>query len=240
MEYSLHSLLGEYLTEMAVTSCAETTLRVRGIYLGNALKWFRQNQIRTPQAVTAAHLRCYQQHLFRQRKRNGQPLAISSQCSRLSVIKGWFQWMVKRSVIPASPAEPLQLPRLGYKLPIYLNQEEAESVLGQPCLTTPIGIRDRALLEVLYSTGLRRTEILQLHLHDIDKNHCLVIVRGGKGKRDRIVPIEKPGDGRDVSSFSQHSRVTCSSGNDSRRLQLRYCYRTFSVPLLTLRTVDMT
>src|SRR5207247_3577585 len=53
----------------------------------------------------------------------------------------------------------------------------------------PLGIRDRAMLEILYSSGLRRTELLQLRLYDVDQNHGLLTVRQGKGKRDRVVPI---------------------------------------------------
>src|SRR6516225_8356205 len=70
-----------------------------------------------------------------------------------------------------------------------MNRDCTELVLKQPALEKPLGVRDRALLEVLYSTGIRRMEILKLKLYDVDKNHVLVSVREGKGKRDRVVPI---------------------------------------------------
>ena len=97
--------------------------------------------------------------------------------------------MAHRNYISDDPAAELELPRVSYKLPRVLNKDEAERVLQQPNVDRPLGLRDRALLEVLYSTGLRRMEILKLKLYDLDKNLGLIAVREGKGKRDRIVPI---------------------------------------------------
>ena len=95
----------------------------------------------------------------------------------------------RRTYIPRDPASELELPRVGYKLPNVLNKEEAELVLQQPNLQRSLGIRDRAFLEMLYSTGIRRMELLQLKLYDVDKKHELVTIREGKGRRDRVVPI---------------------------------------------------
>ena len=64
-----------------------------------------------------------------------------------------------------------------------MNKDDAERVLSQPDVRKPLGIRDRAMLEILYSSGLRRTELLQLRLYDVDQNHGLLTVRQGKGKR---------------------------------------------------------
>ncbi len=73
--------------------------------------------------------------------------------------------------------------------PRVLNKDEAERVLSQPKIEVPLGIRDRAMLELLYSSGLRRMELLHLKLYDVDQKHGLVTVRQGKGKRDRVVPV---------------------------------------------------
>jgi integrase/recombinase XerD len=78
---------------------------------------------------------------------------------------------------------------VGYKLPSVLNKDEAEQVLMQPDLVERLGIRDRALLEFLYSTGIRRMELLRLKLYDVDQKHGLVTIREGKGRRDRVVPV---------------------------------------------------
>jgi len=153
------------------------------------LTWCKAARISTPAEVSRNSLESYQQHLFHYRKRDGKPLAVASQHSRLAPLKIWFKWLTHRNFIPEDPASELELPRVGYKLPNVLNKDEAELVLMQPNLEKPLGIRDRAMLEFLYSTGIRRTELLQLKLYDVDRKHGLATIREGKGKRDRVVPV---------------------------------------------------
>jgi integrase/recombinase XerD len=153
------------------------------------LKWCRRSRTTAPTQVTRASLESYQRYLFQYRKKDGQPLAIASQHSRLAPLKVWFKWLTYRKYIPRDPAAELELPRVGYKLPNVMNRDEAERVLSQPNVGEPLGIRDRAMLEMLYSSGLRRMELLHLRLYDVDQKHGLVTVRQGKGKRDRVVPI---------------------------------------------------
>lgn len=153
------------------------------------LAWCNYNQISLPVQVTRSSLEIYQRYLFDYRKKDGQPLAVASQHSRLAPLKSLFKWMVRRGHISEDPAFDLELPRVGYKLPCVLNQEEVELVLQQPRVQTAGGIRDRAMLEMFYSTGIRRMELLQLRLYDVDKKHGLLTIREGKGKRDRVVPV---------------------------------------------------
>ncbi len=70
-----------------------------------------------------------------------------------------------------------------------LNVREVETVLAVPNLATTIGIRDRAMLETFYSTGIRRMELINLHLHDIHADRGTLMVRQGKSKKDRMVPV---------------------------------------------------
>jgi len=153
------------------------------------LKWCRRNRVTAPNQVTRTFLESYQRYLFQYRKKDGQPLAVASQHSRLAPLKVWFKWLTHRKYIPQDPAAELELPRVGYKLPNVMNRDEAERVLSQPNIGEPLGVRDRAMLEMLYSSGLRRMELLHLKLYDVDQKHGLVTIREGKGKRDRVVPI---------------------------------------------------
>lgn len=186
---SLATILARHLQYLAVKGFAESTLRVRNVHLGLFLKWCERNRTTDPSRVSKACLERYQQYLFDYRKKDGQPLAVASQHSRLAPLKVWFKWMARNNYIPDDPARELELPRIGYKLPNVLNKEEAERVLSQPKIELPLGVRDRAMLEILYSSGLRRMELLHLRLYDVDQNHGLITVREGKGKRDRVVPI---------------------------------------------------
>jgi integrase/recombinase XerD len=93
-------------------------------------------------------------------------------------------------VILSNPASELELPRKGVQLPReVLNEREVEVVLGQPDTSDRYGVRDRTMMEVLYSTGIRRRELAELGLYDIDAVRGTLMVRSGKGNKDRVVPI---------------------------------------------------
>jgi integrase/recombinase XerD len=105
-------------------------------------------------------------------------------------LKSFFKWLARNNVILYNPASDLELPKLEKRLPRnVMNAAEAESVINQPDTTTPLGVRDRAILETLYSTGVRRMELVGLTLFDLDVSRGTVMVREGKGKKDRMIPI---------------------------------------------------
>jgi integrase/recombinase XerD len=200
----LSGLLERYLQHLAVKGFAETTLRVRRVHMRMFLTWCKTNRIAFVEQIKRTSLEAYQRYLFDYRKKDGRPLAVASQLTRLAPLKVWFRWMNRRNYIHHDPALELELPRISYKLPGVLNKDEAELVLQQPNVQRPLGIRDRALLEMLYSTGIRRMELLQLKLYDVDKKHGLVTIRQGKGKRDRVVPVGE----RALFWFEQYLIVT--------------------------------
>jgi integrase/recombinase XerD len=152
------------------------------------VRWCSRLGTKSPSAVTERLVERYQEYLFFYRKKNGQPLAVSSQYSQLSLIKLWFVWMKRKNSISNDPTLGLELPRLAYRLPTVLTAEQIELVLLQPRVEVATGIRDRAILEMLYSTEIRRMELLRLSLFDVDRKLGVLTIREGKGKRDRVVP----------------------------------------------------
>lgn len=105
-------------------------------------------------------------------------------------VRAFFKWLARENRILYNPASELVLPRIERRLPKHvLSAEEVEAVLAQPDLSEPTGVRDRAMLEVLYSTGIRRAELANLALFDLDAERGTLLVRQGKGKKDRMVPI---------------------------------------------------
>ena len=178
-----------YLKSIAVKGFSENTLRVRQVYLEMFLRWCGQNGILSAGEVTFRVLEGYQEYLFFHRKLDGQPLSSSSQYSRLALIRLWFRWMQRYGYIAQDPTIEIELPRLAYRLPTVLTKAQIEHVLAQPNIQTAVGIRDRAIMEVLYSTGIRRAELMRLNLGDIDRERGVVTIREGKGRRDRTVPI---------------------------------------------------
>jgi integrase/recombinase XerD len=115
---------------------------------------------------------------------------VRSQHGRLIPVRALFSWLVKRNHLLSNPASDLELPRLDRRLPrAVLAQSEVEAVLCGIDTGTAMGTRDRAIIEVLYSTGLRRMEGINLRWDDIDAERGTVFIREGKGKANRMVPI---------------------------------------------------
>jgi len=108
---------------------------------------------------------------------------------RLIVIRALFKWMAKNNLILFNPASEVDYPKVGFRLPkVVFTPAEVEQVLAQPDLGEPLGLRDRAILETFYSTGLRRMEVANLDLTDLDEGRGTLLVRQGKGDKDRVVP----------------------------------------------------
>ncbi len=140
--------------------------------------------------ITKPILERYRSHLHHWRQPNGKPLSARTICGRLIPIRSFFRWLTRQNYLLYNPASELELPRLGKRLPQQtLTIEEAEQVLKQPDISDAEGLRDRAILEVFYSTGIRRMELLNLKTEDIDSNRGVLAVRHGKGNKDRFVPI---------------------------------------------------
>ena len=193
-ETALEWFLREHLQALAIQNYSEHTVRNRLVHIGYFVAWAQEHGLREPIEVTRPVLERYQRHLFYYRKKNGEPLSFRSQHARLVPLRVWFRWLTRQNHILHNPASELELPRLGRTLPKnILSVEEIERVMMQPDIEEPIGLRDRAILELLYSTGLRRLETIQLKLYDLSLDRGLILVRQGKGKKDRYVPIGERG-----------------------------------------------
>lgn len=169
---------------------AEQTVVIRRFALNHFILWCAENRISTLAALTRESLERYQQYLSCRRQRNGQPLALNTQIARLNPLKAFCKWLARNGHLPSNPAADLCIPRVPRRLPGRVpTVAEVRRILAIPDTTTPGGIRDRAILEVLYSTGVRRMELVGLGIHDLSLDENSVIVRSGKGNRDRVVPL---------------------------------------------------
>ena len=187
---SLTAMLERYLLWLETHHFAALTVYVRRVTQARFLLWCHERSITKARQVTPEMLERYQRHLFYYRKRDGGRLSISSQAHWLTALRSWFAWMERERLIEHDPACRLQLPKEEKRLPRHaLSQQEVEAVLAQADLSCPFGLRNRAILETLYSTGLRRAEAAALQLSDVDRQRSVVLVRCGKGNKDRFVPI---------------------------------------------------
>ena len=186
----LWGLLDEYLDALRVQDYAPETVRTRQSNLGQLLRWCDERSVVEATEVTPPVLERFQRHLYYYRRPDGRPIGFGAQYHLLSGVRQFFRWLARRRVILFNPAAELQLPRRGRRLPrLVLTADQAQRVLDQPNVALDLGIRDRAILETLYSTGIRRKELAQMTIYDLDVVRGTLMVRQGKGRKDRVVPI---------------------------------------------------
>ena len=186
----LFALSETYLQWMLERNYSENTVKNRRVSLRYFLEWCVDRSLSKPSEITKPVLERYQRSLFHHRKENGDPLTMRTQNVRMVSVRAYFKWLCRQNYMLYNPASELELPRLEKRLPKHiLSHQEAETILNQPDITENFGVRDRAILEVLYSTGLRRMEIANLKLHDLDVDRGTLMIRQGKGKKDRMIPI---------------------------------------------------
>jgi integrase/recombinase XerD len=230
---SLYHYLQRFNAWSLERNYAQATICGREVSLRYFIGWCLERGINRPQHVTKPLIERYQSHLFVYRKQDGQPLSARTQHGRITPIRAWFKWLAKQNFILYNPASDLDLPRMEKRLPKHiLSSKEAETVLAVPDLTTTTGIRDRAMLEVLYSTGMRRMELIHLTLFDIDAERGTVMIRQGKGKKDRMIPIGERAIAW-VEKYRDDVRTGLSTGADEGTLFLTYLGEAFTPNRLT-------
>lgn len=180
----------EYLAALEVRNFSPFTVNGRRLGLIAFLRWCQERDLFRPQDITRPILESYQRWMHRHRKANGHPLGFTTQCERLLAIKDYFRWLCRQNVIPHNPASELEMPRSEKNLPKgTLSAIEIERILAAPDVTQPLGLRVRAIVETLYSSGIRRMEVVRLQLGDINIERRVLMIRQGKGKKDRVAPI---------------------------------------------------
>jgi integrase/recombinase XerD len=117
-----------------------------------------------------------------------QGLGTRSRARHLVTIRGFYRFLVGEKLTQANPAKMVDLPKTGRKLPDVLSIDEVKALLETPDTSTPLGLRDAAMLELLYAAGLRVSELVSLGVADVNLEACFVRVFG-KGSKERIVPI---------------------------------------------------
>ena len=180
----------DYELWLRVHNYAATTISGRHRYLGYFFAFAAARGVTSRETVTLELLLAYQHDLYLRRKTDGAPLSFGTQMQRLLPLVQFCSWLRREGRIAQNPAADLVMPRPDRRLPeATLSADEMVAVLAAPDVTRPLGLRDRAVLEVFYSCGLRRAELIGLLVRDIDLDRGTVFVRSGKGAKDRFVPI---------------------------------------------------
>ena len=182
--------LKKHLSYLAVRGFAQGTIDNREFVINRFIAWCDMRDLEDVKLITRPVLESYQRYLHYFRRPNGEPFSMATQAKQLISVKMFFQWLARDNHILFNPAAELELPKVRKQLPrAILSIEEVEHLLSQPDTFAPQGVRDRAMLEMLYSTGLRRTELAMVRVQDVDLKAATVFVRQGKGGYQRLVPV---------------------------------------------------
>jgi len=164
---------------------SQLTIRNYAHYLNRFVHWFEQQGHQDMTELDQEVMRKYRVFLARFTDDHGDPLSKKTQGYHIIALRSWLKWLVKNDVEVLQP-EKVDLPKGESQHMQFLNIEQLERLLNQPNPSTPAGLRDKAILEVLFSTGLRVSELVSLNRDQIDtlKREFGVI---GKGRKPRVV-----------------------------------------------------
>lgn len=183
-------LMREFVDACKAKGFSERTAQGRHRALRRFILWCDERALTHPRDITLPIIERYQRHLYHYRKANGQPLSFASQRAEVTPLKSFFQWLTRSHHILYNPAADIELPRQTMRIPRHVFAvADVDSILNQTDVSTPQGVRDRAILETFYSTGIRRAELVALNEQDINLEGGTLIVIEGKGKKDRMVPL---------------------------------------------------
>ena len=157
------------------------------------LGFLEDRGVNEPHQLTRQEVEAYQVSLLHRRKPNGDTVSIRTRYSKVSAVLRFLRFLHQTKVILVNPGRDIQQSRLPRKLlPKLPTVEEVERLLETPDVATPLGLRDRAILEVLYSSALRNGELRRLRLLDLDLERLQLRLCDSKGRKSRVVPLGEP------------------------------------------------
>ena len=180
-----------FLEHLSARAYSQGSIDAHRWALKGFVEWAAILELDAPASFSRGTMEAYQLHLHQYRSpRTKEPLVVNTQIARLGCVRRFFAWLCSTGMIPANPAADLDLPRKQARhLPKALNPDEITRLLAQPNTGDPFGLRDRAMLELFYATGIRRTEMANLDHGDYDPQARTLLVRKGKNGKSRLLPV---------------------------------------------------
>ena len=183
-------VLSQYEDHLSVRYAAKTAKGYLSV-LRQYLAWLDARGVALA-AATSADLVAYQRDLVAVRKPDGRAYSADHQMQHVTVLRSFYGFLVRRGFLLTNPTGLLEYPRGETHLPrSILSKEEVRRLLEGPDARSPVGLRDRAILETFYATGIRAGELASLKLDDVDTEDRLLRVVLGKGRKDRNVPLTR-------------------------------------------------
>jgi integrase/recombinase XerD len=188
----LNDFAEKYRQHLAIRNYAQGTIKGHLFFLNRFIKYLGELGITELAAVTRDVIRDYQTHLYETINNRGEPNSVFHQNNNMKAVKALFRFLKENDYLAGDPAKEISYAKTPKRLPrSILSGPEAKKVIHAPNTKTALGYRDRTILEVLYSTGIRKQELINLTLNDVDYTEGFIRINSGKGDKDRVVPIGK-------------------------------------------------
>jgi len=189
-EGSVLAMAKKYLNFMVLKGYTLRTQEAMRYRTGCFLLFCQEQGMLKVQEITPSFVERYHRHLMgKEARRTGKSLDRQTVGKYLSAVCQLFRYLERQEIVSPDPTREVQLPKPQKKLPKTFSHAQVETILNGVDLDGPMGIRDRAILELLYSSGLRREELTHLALQDVDISARTVSIRDGKGGKDRLLPL---------------------------------------------------
>lgn len=183
-------LLFAFREHLRVKSYSPASIATYTDYLRGFFAYLAEIGVKDAKRVTRDHLEAYRLRLAEHRVCGDRGYSVSTLCLKIRAVRRLFEYLEAMNRILVNPAETFKEPKKETRLPrVVLTAKETRRILDAPDLSFEIGIRDRAMMEVFYSTGIRLGELLRLTIFDCDLQGGLLRVNNGKGAKDRVVPL---------------------------------------------------
>ena len=183
------TLLKEFCEHQRATNHAAATIDWQEFVLKRFFQWCNRRGIASLEEIDRNVMLQYQHYVSQIKNRKGLRYDPRTQNTHITAVRRFFQHLRMREEIASNPAADIRLNRKPKTLPKnVMSEREVSLILEQPDLRKWTGVRDRAMLEILYSTGMRRTELLNLDINDLQPDTNTILIRQGKYSRDRVVP----------------------------------------------------
>jgi integrase/recombinase XerD len=211
MNSELDDLLDRFYNYLAVERrLAGNTLESYGNDLKKYLEYFKSRKTKSVLQSTRVDLLTF---LNQERKRG---ISARSLARTLSCIKTFFKYLVQDGLLDKSPIQDVETPRQERKLPNILSVSEVEALIKSPDIATPLGLRNRALFELIYATGLRVSELVSLSLNSLNLEAGYILVLG-KGSKERVIPVGEEAL-KWIKLYTGESRHKLLAGKNSKYL----------------------
>ncbi len=180
----------KYRQHLSVLRFAPETVKRYIYFLNRFFAWLEIQGVAEIGRVTKDMVQDYQAHLYETVNSRGEPNSVFHQNNALKAMKSLFRFLVESNCLSSDPTREVSYARTPKRLPrSILTGQEAKKIIHAPNTSTATGYRDRTMMEVLYSTGMRRSELINLRVSDVDYHGGFVRINSGKGNKDRVVPV---------------------------------------------------